>query len=78
MAQDSSSDLALVLLDLEERMDEEISQQFVALSDRFDAVLPLIPAERLLAASNEAGNQAVAILASPLVSQTPAETARRF
>ena len=74
MAQDSSSDLALVLLDLEERMDEKISQQFVALSDRLDAVLPLIPAERLLAASNEAGNQAVAIVASPLVSQTPAET----
>ena len=78
MAQDSSPDLALVLLGLEERMEERRlgigSAWFVALSDRLDAVLPLIPAEPLLPASNEAGNQAVAIVASPLVSQTPAET----
>ena len=73
MAQDSFSDLALVLLGPEERMDENSSQQSVALSDRLDAVLPLIPAEPLLAARNEAGNQAVATVASSLVSQTPSE-----
>jgi len=38
MAQDSSSDLTAVLLGLEERIAEKIRQQFVAISDRLDAV----------------------------------------
>ena len=74
MAQDSSSDLTAVLLGLEERIAEKIRQQFVAISDRLDAVLALIPTEPLLAAGNQAGNQAVAIVASPPVSRTPAGT----
>ena len=74
MAQISSADLAAALLGLEERIDEKVNQQFVVLSDRLDAVLAVIPAEQWLAVGKEAGNQAVAILASSTLSQTPART----
>ena len=74
MVEDSSFDLTAALLGLEERIAEKISQQFAAFSDRFEAVLALIPAERSLAAGNQAGNQAVAIVASSPVSRTAAGT----
>ena len=74
MAQDSSTDFTAVLLGLEERIAERIRQQFVAISDRLDAVLARITAEPLLAAGNQAGLMQpieVAIVASPPVPQTP-------
>ena len=74
MVEDSSFDLTAVLLGLEERIAEKISQQFAAFSDRLEAVLALIPAEPLLAVGNQAGNQAVAIVASSPVSRTVAGT----